>query len=79
MISGGSWKFAINAGLWTLCSFHCTISKEGTTNSVGKDLGNLHNRGDIPTEWKDKLCSEEEKKAGKCVIPLGNRNSVLTE
>lgn len=78
MISARSWKFAINAGLWILCSFHYTINKEGTTNSLNKDLGSLHNGGNITTDWKDKnLYNEEEKKSGKCMVSLGNSNRVF--
>lgn len=63
-VKAGNFGFMLDSG--SSGSFHYTVSREGTTIFTGNDQGNLHSRGDIRAEWKDKnLPSGKEKKSIK--------------
>ena len=54
------WQFWIHAGLWILCSWHCTASREGTTTPTGKVWENPTAEVTLQLSGKIKFCQVEK-------------------
>ena len=52
------WQFWIHAGLWILCSWHCTASREGASTPTGKVWENPTAEVTLQLSGKIKFCQQ---------------------